>query len=160
MDQTNMRELLIAAMKARALFYHAFYQEFSAELGPAKTEEIMRRATYKRGLEIGKRFAQFAPADMAGLKAAFLALVPDPDATFNPEVERCDAQGLDIKLQGCPLKAAWQEAGLTDAEVATMCRIAGQVDNDTFEGAGFTFSADTWQAGRSGCCHLHIRPGK
>ena len=41
-----------------------------------------------------------------------------------------------------------------------MCSIAGRVDNGTFEGAGFTFSADTWQPGRSGCCHLHIRPGK
>lgn len=160
MDQVRMRELLIAAMKARALFYHAFYQEFSAELGPARTEEIMMRATYKRGLEFGKRFARFAPNDMAGLKAAFLDFIPDADATFKPNVERCDAQGIDIQLQSCPLKAAWQEAGLTDAEVATMCRIAGQVDNGTFEGAGFTFSADTWQAGRSGCCHLHIRPGK
>ena len=27
------------------------------------------------------------------------------------------------------------------------------------ESAGFTFSADTWQPGRDGCCHLHIRPG-
>jgi len=155
-----MRELLVAAMKARALFYHAFYQEFAAEFGAAKTEEVMKRATYKRGLEIGQRFAQFAPNDMEGLKSAFLDNVPDPQATFNPNVERCDAQGLDIQLQSCPLKAAWQEAGLTDAEVATMCRIAGQVDNGTFEGAGFTFTADTWQSGRSGCCHLHVRPGK
>ena len=156
-----MRELLVGAMKARALFYHAFYQEFSAELGAAKTEEVMKRATYKRGLEIGKRFARFAPDDMAGLQAAFLDFVPDPDATFNPKLERCDAQGLDILLQSCPLKDAWKEAGLSDAEMARMCRIAGQVDNGTFEGAGFTFSADTWQAGRPGCCHLQsVRASK
>ncbi len=160
MGEAEMRELLVSAMKSRAMFYYAFYKEFSAEFGAAKTEEVMKRATYKRGLEIGERFAQFAPNDMAGLKTSFLEHVPDPAATFNPKVERCDADGIDIQLQGCPLRDAWKEAGLSDAEVATMCSIAGRVDNGTFEGAGFNFSAETWQSGRSGCCHLHIRPGK
>ena len=160
MSEAKMREMLVDSMKSRALFYYAFYKEFSAEFGAAKAEEVMKRATYKRGLEIGKRFARFAPGDMTGLKTAFLEKVPDPEATFNPKVERCDAQGIDILLQGCPLKEAWKEAGLSDAEIAKMCSIAGRVDNGTFEGAGFTFSADTWQPGRSGCCHLHIRPGK
>lgn len=160
MNEATMRELLVNAMKARAMFYYAFYKEFSAEIGAEKTAEIMKRATYKRGLEIGQRFKQFAPGDMAGLKTAFLDGVPDPDATFNPAVERCDASGIDIQLQSCPLKEAWQEAGLSDEEVALMTHIAGQVDNGTFEGAGFAFSAETWQAGRRGCCHLHIRPGK
>lgn len=160
MSEAKMREMLVDSMKSRALFYYAFYKEFSAEFGAAKAEEVMKRATYKRGLEIGKRFARFAPGDMTGLKTAFLEKVPDPEATFNPKVERCDAQGIDILLQGCPLKEAWKEAGLSDAEVAKMCSIAGRVDNGTFEGAGFGFSADTWQPGRSGCCHLHIRPGK
>lgn len=160
MSEAKMREMLVDSMKSRALFYYAFYKEFSAEFGAAKAEEVMKRAIYKRGLEIGKHFARFAPGDMTGLKTAFLEKVPDPEATFNPKVERCDAQGIDILLQGCPLKEAWKEAGLSDAEVAKMCSIAGRVDNGTFEGAGFTFSADTWQPGRSGCCHLHIRPGK
>ena len=29
--------------------------------------------------------------------------------------------------------------------------------NGTFEGAGFGFSADTWQPNAEGCCRLHIR---
>jgi hypothetical protein len=33
---------------------------------------------------------------------------------------------------------AWQEAGVADADIA----------------------ADTWQPGRDGCCHLHVRPGR
>ncbi len=40
-----------------------------------------------------------------------------------------------------------------------LCHIAGRVDNGTFEGAGFVFSADTWRPGEGGCCYLHIRPG-
>ena len=54
----KMRQQLVNAIKARALFYYAFYKEFSAEIGPEKTKEIMKRAIYKRGLEIGKQFSQ------------------------------------------------------------------------------------------------------
>ena len=78
---------------------------------------------------------------------------------FAPRVERCDAAALDITLQRCPLKETWQEAGISATDIATLCRIAGRVDNGTFEAAGFEFSADTWQQDRDGCCHLHIRPG-
>ena len=79
---------------------------------------------------------------------------------FDPEVERSDAEALDIKFRRCPLKEAWQEAGLSDADVATMCEIAAEIDVGTFEGAGFCFRADTWTPDGDGCCHLHIRPGK
>jgi hypothetical protein len=67
---------------------------------------------------------------------------------------------VDIKFRACPLREAWQEAGLPDEEVATLCRIAARIDNGTFEGAGFEFFADTWQPNAEGCCCLHIRPGK
>ena len=160
MSEESMRKLLVNAMKSRAMFYYAFYKEFGAEIGPEKTAAIMKRAIYKQGLEIGKRFKEFAPCDMHGLKDAFLGFVPDPKGTFNPEVERCDDEGIDIQLHTCPLRDAWQEAGLSDEEVAMMTHIAGQVDNGTFEGAGFSFNAETWQPGRKGCCHLHIRPGE
>ena len=73
---------------------------------------------------------------------------------------RCDAEGLDIKFHRCPLKQAWLDAGLPEEEVATLCRIAAQVDNGMFEAAGFRFHADTYQPGGEGCCFLHIRPGK
>ena len=62
---------------------------------------------------------------MAGLKDAFLGFVPDPTGTFNPELERCAAAGIDILLTTCPLKDAWQEAGLSDEEVVIMTHIAG-----------------------------------
>ncbi len=70
------------------------------------------------------------------------------------------AEALDIKFHACPLKEAWQAAGLPEERIATLCRIAGVVDNGTFEAAGFAFSAETWQPGEDGCCFLHVRPGK
>ena len=159
-DDQKKRRDLVNSIKARALFYYAFYKEFSAELGPEKTSEIMQRAVYKRGLEIGKQFARFAPADMEGLKDAFLDFIPDPAGTFNPVLESCSAAGIDIELTSCPLKDAWQEAGLSNEEVVIMTRIAGAVDTGTFEGAGLAFEPDTWTPGRHSCCRLHIRPSE
>jgi len=160
MSEETLRHDLVKAIKARALFYYAFYKEFSAELGAEKTVEIMKRAIYKRGLEIGQQFKPFGPTDMEALAKAFLDHVPEPRVTFNPVLERCDHAGVDIQLTTCPLKDAWQEAGLSDKEVEIMTDIAGVVDKGTFEGAGFSFQPDTWKPGRRGCCHLHIRPGK
>ena len=72
---------------------------------------------------------------------------------FQPELLRCDLDGVDIKFQSGPLKQAFQATGLSDGEVAN-------VDNGRFEGAGFEFSAEIWSPGAEGCCLLHIRPGK
>ena len=154
----QLRGDLYAAFRNRALLYHHFFETLRAELGEARAAEIMSRAIYARGTEIGKSFARFAPADFQGLRDAFVGLVPDGGNMFAPDVTRCDAGGLDIQLRRCPLKDAWRESGLPDAEVARLCRIAGRIDNGTFEAAGFAFSADTWQPGQDGCCNLHVRP--
>jgi hypothetical protein len=120
----------------------------------------MKRGIYQRGLEIGKQFRKFAPGDLEGLKSAFVAHVPDEGRMFDPEVLRCDGEALEIKMRRCPLKDAWQEAGLSDQQTATMCDIAAEVDLGTFEGAGFSFTAETWRPGRDGCCLLKIKPGR
>ena len=77
---------------------------------------------------------------------------------FQPEVLSSDADAVDIKFHACPLREAWQEAGLPEEQVAMLCRIAARIDNGTFEGAGFDFFADTWRPKTEGCCCLHIRP--
>lgn len=155
--EAELRAELKNAFKARALVYLAFYEELAAEVGYAKAEEILKRAIYKRGLAIGERFKGFSPGDFDSLRKAFLAFVPDGGRLFDPEVRRCDADGLDIKLRACPLKEAWQEAGLDDAKVETLCRIAGIIDAGTFHAAGFGFEPCTWKPGESGCCLLRIR---
>ncbi len=63
-------------------------------------------------------------------------------------------------FHACPLRDAWQEAGLSDKDTAKICSIAAAVDIGTFEGAGFEFSAETWKPEFGKCCHMHIRPGK
>ena len=158
-DVERLRGELYAAFKNRALMYWHVFDELRTALGESQASTLMARAIEARGHEIGRQFARYAPVDLAGLRDAFVGGVPDAGRMFAPRVERCDAAALDITLQRCPLKEAWQEAGIADADIATLCRIAGRVDNGTFEAAGFQFSADTWRPGRDGCCHLHIRPG-
>lgn len=160
MSEQALREQLYESFKNRALLYHLIFDELRRELGAERAEELMKRAIYRRGRQKGAKYARFAPGDLEGLREAFVGGIPDDGGMFQPEVLRCDAEALDVKFHGCPLRDAWLEAGLEDEEVATMCRIAARVDNGTFESAGFQFSADTWQPGGEGCCYLHIRPGE
>jgi hypothetical protein len=160
MSAEDLRKQLYAAFKNRAMMYWHIYATLKNEIGEPKAAEIIKRGIYNRGLEIGKPFKKFAPADLTGLKDAFLAFIPDGGKMFDPEVRRCDDNGLEIKMRRCPLKEAWQEAGLTDSDIAHMCDIAAIVDKGTFEGAGFVFSMETWRAGQKGCCLLKISPGK
>lgn len=159
MSEAALREQLYASFKHRAILYYHIYDELRRELGADQAEELLKRAIYRRGVEVGAKFAPFAPDNLAGLKENFLGGIPDGGKMFQPEVLHCDGAALDIKFHRCPLREAWQEAGLPPEEVATLCRIAARIDNGTFEGAGFQFSADTWQPGGEGCCYLHIRSG-
>ena len=163
MNEEDLREQLKGAIKSRALFYLAVYREMTAEFGPERAEGVMKRAIYKRGAAAADRFKRYAPDDFAGLRDAFIDFVPDHGGMFQPEGRKC-ANGpggaLEIKFHACPLKEVWQEAGLADAEVADMCRIAGVVDNGTFESAGFAIQSQTWTPGDSGCCLLKLSPAK
>lgn len=138
--------------------YYYIFDELRKEIGEKKTTAIMKRAIYRRGLEIGRQnFAKYGPDDLEGLKRAFLNLDPDEGKMFSAEILKSDAQGVDIKFNRCPLREAWKEAGLSDKEAAKLCSIASQVDKGTFVGAGFEFFADTWRPGRGDCCYLYIR---
>src|SRR4029434_4894583 len=100
--------------------------------GDTRAADIMGRAIYARGVEIGKTFSRYAPADLAGLRDAFLAFVPDEGRMFDPLVTRCDAGGLDIALRRCPLKEAWLEGGLSGKHHARLLPLAGSAVHLTF----------------------------
>lgn len=158
-NELKLIEQLRAALKSRAMVYLAMYEEMAAEFGADKAREVCKRAIYKRGEAIAAHFAPHAPADLAGLKDTFLNFIPQAAHLFAPEVVQCSGDELEIQFHRCPLKEAWQDAGLDGAELANLCDIAGIVDYGTFEKAGFSITSDTWQPGRQGCCRLHIHPG-
>jgi hypothetical protein len=160
MAENQLRTQLYDSFKNRATMYYLIYDELRAELGPDRAEELLSRAIYRRGETQGQeKYARFAPDDLAGLKTAFLGGIPDDGRMFQPEIVHSDAEALDIKFHACPLRDAWLEAGLPEEDVVTLCRIASQVDDGTFEAAGFRFHADTWRPGGEGCCCLHIQRG-
>jgi hypothetical protein len=161
MSEEQLRRELVDSFKNRAIIYWLIYDEMRKELGPERAEAILSRAIYRRGAQKGPpKYGQFAPDNLAGVRQAFVGGSADGGRMFEPEVTREDAEGLDVKHHRCPLLEAWQEFGLPDEEVATLCRIAAKVDDGTFEASGFGFSADTWKPGGEGCCCLHIRPGE
>lgn len=157
--RADFRRDLVAQMKNRALVYLEIYDVLAEEFGAQKAEALLTRAIYRRGRAAGAPLARYAPADLAGLREAFLASVPGGAEIFRPQVLRSDAAVLEIQLHGCPLKDAWREAGLPEDKVATLCRIAGAVDKGLFEGAGFKFDNRTWTPGAEGCCFLSVRRG-
>jgi hypothetical protein len=161
MGAKELRGAVYSAFKNRAMMYYHIFAELRKEVGEKKAAAIMKRGIYNRGVEIGKQLlARYGPDDLEGLKKAFIGLDPDEGRMFSAEVLRSDAEGLDFRFNRCPRREAGQEAGLSDPETAKICAIAARVDNGTFEGAGFEFSADTWKAEQGNCCYLHIRPGK
>jgi hypothetical protein len=160
MSEADLREQLYASFKNRAMIYYHIFEELKKEVGDEKAAEIMKRGIYNRGVEVGRKYAKYSPADLEGLKQAFLAFSADQGKMFQPEVLRCDSAGLEIKMRSCPLKEAWQQAKLSDQDIVRMCDIAAVVDKGIFEGAGFRISVETWRLGQEGCCLLRIRPGK
>jgi len=158
-DENTLRAQLRASFKNRAMVYVEVYRVLEEELGPQRAAELLKRAIYRRGCAVGEHFKAFGPADVKGLEKAFLDFIPDGGRMFEPEVLASDGERLEIQFHACPLKDAWREEGLSDAECARMCEIAGVVDNGTFEAAGFEFRSQTWQPGREGCCHLFISKG-
>lgn len=159
MSEQQLRDQLYASFRHRAMLYYLIFDELRQVLDEPQAIEVLQRAIRRRGEQIGEQFAPFGPNDLAGLRDAFLKNIPDDGCMFSAEVERCDDQQLDITLNTCPLRDAWLEAGIDQQEVVTMCQIAATIDAGTFEGAGFTFSAETWAPDCEGCCHLHIGPG-
>jgi hypothetical protein len=160
MGEKKLRKNLYGAFNNRALMYYHIFDELRKEIGEKKATAIMKRAIYNRGLEVGKQLSKFAPDDFEGLQKAFIGMDPDEGRMFQAEVLRCDDKALDLKFHGCPLRDAWQEAGLSEEDTEKICSIAAAVDIGTFEGAGFEFSAETWKPEFGPCCFLHIRPGK
>ncbi len=153
----KLRRELYAANENRARIYYFIYDELRSEFGAEKAAELMKKAIYRRGLEIGKTFASFAPGDFEGLCEAFVGGVADEGRMFLPRVANLDADGLDVEFYNCPLKEAWRKMGLPEEECAELCDIARVVDNGTFEGAGFDFSVEALPEGEKDRCLLRIR---
>lgn len=153
----DLRQQLEGALRNRAMLVAALLDELEPELGAERAEAALARALRRRGEGAGRRFlADCAPADFARLRERFIDFLPDHGCMFEIETTRCDAGGLGLKFRTCPVKAAYEAAGLTPERMQALLRISGAGDVGLFEGAGFAIRNDTWTPGDEGCCHLHV----
>jgi L-2-amino-thiazoline-4-carboxylic acid hydrolase len=145
------------ANKSRARLYVEFFLALERRFGRGVAIDVCKEAIRDWGRSLAGGLEAHLPNDFAGLKS--FAFAPDGGAMFQPRVDRCDDDGLDVQFEACPLKSAWLEAGLAEADVALFCEMASQADWGTLEAAGFSVAIETWKPGRQGCCSLKIRRG-
>lgn len=128
-----------AAFENRALAYAYIYDELETEIGAERATALMKRAIFRRGLEVGQRYREAAQAgDLGEVARLFIDGSPCDGDFFEPGVEELSADGerLVLRMTGCPLKDTWAEAGYSAEQVDHLCDIAAAVDEGTFEGAG------------------------
>ncbi len=159
LSPNSLHTALADANKARAHLYLAFFRALERRWGRAEAISAMREAIRAWGRWQGAGLAARAGDPFAGLLESFV-LAPDGGRMFEPKVARCDAGGLDAQMMRCPLKEAWGEAGLAEAEIALLCNIAAEADRGALEAAGFAVEIECWAPGKAGCCALRIRPGE
>ena len=158
MPETDLEQELRAANANRAILYYLIFDELRAEVGEAVAMRVMKKAIYRRGVEMGEAIKQFAPDRIRELGEYHVAHSAGGGKIFNPEVQRLDDEAFEVLNTTCPLKEAWRAYGLPDAEVAKMCEIGAAIDYGKFEGGGFRFECDTWRPGKRGCCTLKAYP--
>lgn len=151
-----LRDELYAAQENRGVIYALFFDELRKEIGRERAMNVLKRALYRRGQQIGQQFKRFAPDDFQGLCEDFLAGIPDQGRMFDPTVTRCDREGLEITFDRCPLKNAWKAMGLPDEDMADLCECAGLVDTGAFEAAGFGFELTALPQGEKDRCRLKV----
>jgi hypothetical protein len=128
-----------ASFENRALLYACLYDELESELGAENATRLMKRAIFRRGLEVGQKYREAAQAgDLAEVARLFVDGSPAEGTLFEPGVEEASPEGdrLVLRMVSCPLKKAWQSAGYSTEKVDLLCEIAAAVDEGTFEGAG------------------------
>jgi hypothetical protein len=143
----------LAAFENRALMYAYLYEELAEELGRERAVEVMKRAIYRRGLEVGRKYAASAEAgDLAKVGRIFVDGSPCDGAFFEPGIEELEDGRLVLRMEACPLVDAWRGIGLPAEEIDTLCEIAAAVDEGTFEGAGLDLTFLD-RLGKAGSCH-------
>jgi predicted ArsR family transcriptional regulator len=155
-SEDTLRNELRDAFRNRAHLYRVLLDELTGELGAARAEAALIRAVERRGREVAAALFADTPADPHAVARRFLQASPDGGDLYPHDVAE-SADAVTITVHHCPLKEAWTSAALPHAEIATLCRIAGEFDRGLFEAAGVGFQNSTWTAARGGgCCRITL----
>jgi len=149
-----------AAFETRGFMYAYLYEELADELGPERAQELMKRAIYRRGLEIGRKYRSAAHAgDLAEVGAIFCDGSPCGGELFNPGIEQEGDDHIVLSMTSCPLVDAWKEAGLDPEEIDVMCSISAPSTRARSKARDSTWSSWTGSAvparRSASCCSAH-----
>jgi len=126
-----------SAFETRAFMYAYIYEELASELGKERAVELMKRAIYRRGVEVGRKYRPAVEsADLIEVGSIFCDGSPCEGGLFEPGIEQSSKGHIVLRMTACPLVSAWRGMGLAPDEVDTLCEIAAAVDEGTFAGAG------------------------
>jgi hypothetical protein len=154
-DADMLRRELADAFKNRAHLYRLMLDVLSERHGAVDAEAALLEVCERRGREVAPLLFAGVPPEPEAIARRFLSVSPDGGDLY-PHETAIEPERFTIRVHACPLKQAWQESGLPDAQVARLCRIAGAFDRGLFEAAGVVFHNSTWSAGREGCCHITL----
>ena len=153
-ELTKSRAETRAAFENRAYMYAYLYEELVAAMGKEAAVELMKRAIYLRGLEVGRKYRSAVEAsDLSKVGSIFCEGSPCKGGMFEPGIEESSEGRIVLRMTACPLVEAWRGIGLPDDEVDTLCEIAAAVDEGTFAGAGLNleFLSRIGSAGTERC---------
>jgi hypothetical protein len=153
----KLRKELFYATANRGLVYTAILKELRKELGEERASELFKRAIHNHGVNVAKFFTP--PDNLKEFKDWLLDFFPDDGAMNEPEVVQDDEEELAVRMPRCPLKEGWRMFGLSDEEVADMCRHADAFDHGFF-GSFFEYEMELWADRPDDACVLHFRPKK
>ncbi len=159
-DLEISRAETVAAFQNRAIVLAYLFEELEAELGAERAAEIMKRAIYRRGLEIGERYADAAArGDLDEVGRLFVEGSPAGGALFEPAIAEPAHDGRTVlSMTACPLVDAWRAAGYSAERVDALCEIASAVDEGTFEGAGLDIRfIDRQSCPNHGACLIELK---
>jgi hypothetical protein len=136
-DLAQSRAETRSAFETRAYMYAYIYEELVGALGRDEAVAVMKRAIYRRGLEVGRKYRPAVEAaDLIEVGSIFCSGSPCEGGLFEPSIETSSTGHIVLGMTACPLVEAWHGMGLPEAEVDTLCEIAAAVDEGTFAGAG------------------------
>ena len=145
-------------LEHRALWMYLLCDE--AKKKGLNPEEYAPAAIKRCGLYQGANLRQKAGGG-ASLKGLKKTLFTKPAQwVFEMDVKQCTDDNLDIDFHYCPLVKAWQNAGCTDEEIATLCDIAMCGDHGIGEAYGAVLDLPKCIAKGDDICSLRYHKKK
>jgi hypothetical protein len=154
----TLRNELADAFHNRAHLYRLLLDVLGERHGPVEAEAVLAEVCERRGREVAPILFSGVAIEPEAIARRFLSVSPDGGDLYPHETLKA-GDAFTIRVHACPLKQAWQDAGLPPGQVARLCRIAGAFDRGLFEAAGLGFANSTWSDARGGgCCHITLKP--